>query len=308
MTALTVAPEALAAWCRLWLGSEPASILFEAGNLSAVVGVELADGRAVVVKARPPARRLAGCVFVQRHLSATGYACPRPLVGPKPLDGLAATAEALVAGGEVDAEGADAPARFAAALAALVELAPPASAVPPLAPPPAWLAWRHRERGTWPRPASTQADLNACSGPAWLDAAAGRARRRLLALRDRPVIGHGDFEAQNIRWAGRRLVAVHDWDSVVALPEAAVAGAAAAVYPADGPRGRQATLAETAGFLDRYESCRRRAFTAAEREAAWAAGLWVLAYKSKIETVEGGGPLLEQLAREVDERLERAGV
>lgn len=305
MTGPAVAPEALAAWCRRWLGSEPASIVFETGNLSAVVCVELANGRAVVVKARPPARRLAGCVFVQRHLWAAGYPCPRPLVGPQPLDGLAATAEALVVGGEVDARGADAPARFAAVLAEFVELAPPASTVPPLAPPPAWLAWRHRERGTWPRPASTRADLNACSGPAWLDAAAARARRRLLALRDRPVIGHGDFEAQNIRWAGARLVAVHDWDSVVALPETAIAGAAAAVFPTDGPRGRQATVAETAAFLDHYES-RRRAFTATEREAAWAAGLWVLAYKSKIETVEGGGPLLGQLARELDERLDRA--
>lgn len=124
---------------------------------------------------------------------------PAPLAGPKPLGDLAASAEALVAGGDVDVGGAEASERFAAAFAALVELAPPPGAVPSLQPPPAWLAWSHRERGTWPRPASTLADLNACRGPAWLDDAAARARRRLLALRARPVIGHGDFEAQNIR-------------------------------------------------------------------------------------------------------------
>ena len=52
--------EGLAAWCRRWLGAEPVAVLFRAGYLSEVTGLRLADGREVVVKARPPAARMAG--------------------------------------------------------------------------------------------------------------------------------------------------------------------------------------------------------------------------------------------------------
>jgi hypothetical protein len=45
--------DALAVWCRRWLGAPPAAQLFEAGYLSTVQGLLLADGRKVVVKVRP---------------------------------------------------------------------------------------------------------------------------------------------------------------------------------------------------------------------------------------------------------------
>ncbi len=45
--------DALAVWCERWLGSPPAAELFEAGYLSTVKGLRLADGREVVVKVRP---------------------------------------------------------------------------------------------------------------------------------------------------------------------------------------------------------------------------------------------------------------
>jgi hypothetical protein len=35
------------------------------------------------------------------------------------------------------------------------------------------------------------------------------------------VLGHADFEAQNLRWHGREVWAVHDWDSLAWQPEAA---------------------------------------------------------------------------------------
>lgn len=46
--------DALAVWCRRWLGAPPAAELFEVGYLSTVKGLRLADGREVVVKVRPP--------------------------------------------------------------------------------------------------------------------------------------------------------------------------------------------------------------------------------------------------------------
>jgi hypothetical protein len=128
--------DALAAWCARWLGAPPTSVLFEVAHLSIVTGLRLADGREVVIKARPPAARLQACVHVQRHLWAAGFLCPEPLAGPHPLGTLTATAEALVPGGTRLAPGGDSPRLFAEALAELVRLAPPVTALPTLAQPP----------------------------------------------------------------------------------------------------------------------------------------------------------------------------
>jgi hypothetical protein len=74
----------LEAWCERWLGAPPAHRLFEIAHLSIVTGLRLTDGREVVVKARPPADRIHGCVHVQRHLWAVGFPCPKPLAGLPP--------------------------------------------------------------------------------------------------------------------------------------------------------------------------------------------------------------------------------
>jgi hypothetical protein len=73
--------DALAAWCARWLGAPPMSVLFEVAHLSIVTGLRLADGREVVIKARPPAARLQACVHVQRHLWAAGFPCQNPSPG-----------------------------------------------------------------------------------------------------------------------------------------------------------------------------------------------------------------------------------
>ena len=91
--------DALAAWCVRWLGAQPTRVLFEVVHLSRVTGLQLADGREVVIKARPPANRIQACVHVQRHLWAAGSPCPEPLAGPHPLGTLTATAETFVPGG-----------------------------------------------------------------------------------------------------------------------------------------------------------------------------------------------------------------
>jgi hypothetical protein len=67
--------DALAVWCRRWLGAPPAAELFEAGYLSTVKGLRLADGREVVVKVRPREPRLAGCAVVHRTLWTAGFPC-----------------------------------------------------------------------------------------------------------------------------------------------------------------------------------------------------------------------------------------
>ncbi|HSO55022.1 MAG TPA: hypothetical protein VL330_20315 [Actinomycetes bacterium] len=299
----------LAGWCRRWLGAEPVAVLFRAGYLSEVTGLRLADGREVVVKARPPAPRLRGCLATQAALAGAGFPCPRPLAGPAPLGRLAATAEELVPGGDLLAPGPDASGRFAVLLAELVRLAPGPEAMPTLAPSPPWAAWDHDRPGRWPLPDDHDGDLDDHPGPAWLDRVAAAVRARLAALRlPPPVVGHADWESQNIRWRGDRPLAVHDWDSAVAQPEAVVAGLAAAVWPAAGAPGEATTVEQTEQFLVAYEQARGRPLTPAERQAGWAAGLGVRAFNAKKQRLAGGGPQLDRLAPEVPERAARAGL
>jgi hypothetical protein len=66
--------------------------------------------------------------------------------------------------------------------------------------------------------------------PAYVVDTAVRARGRLLAAGLPCVLGHADFEAQNLRWHSREVWAVHDWDSLAWQPEAALAGAASGAF------------------------------------------------------------------------------
>jgi hypothetical protein len=302
----------LMAWCQHWLGAEPTAVLFQGGHLSRVLGLRLADGQAVVVKLRPWAERLTACVRVQRALWAAGFPCPEPLAGPAPLGTLSATAERLVEGGAQLAGADDSPRLFAQALARLVALAPPLTTLPSLAPSPPWVGWDHGRAGTWPEPDDLAADLNAHAGPAWIEATGARVRRRLLRSTSLPlVVGHADWESQNLRWIDRRLHVVHDWDSVVSQPEATIAGAAAAVFTATGAPNTSATVEQSRAFLVAYAETRARPWTDEERELAWAAGLWVRVFNAKKATLRPGGdtpsPSSLRLEAEAAERLRGAG-
>jgi hypothetical protein len=100
---------------------------------------------------------------------------------------------------------------------------------------------------------------------------------------------------------------VHDWDSVIAQPEAAIVGLAAAVWAAQGSPGGAATVAQTKQFIDAYQTAFGD-WSGQDRAAAWAAGLWVRLFNAKKDASEGGGPQLNRLRNELDERLYRAGL
>jgi hypothetical protein len=308
MTTDDPADPAVGAWCRERLGAAPAAVLFTAGHLSVVTGLRLTDGRGVVVKVRPWASRVRGCVAVQRALAEAGFPCPRPLVGPEALDGRLVTAEQYLPGGAPLGDGPDSAGLFAGLLAELVRLAPPVDSVPSLAPSPPWVGWDRAGPRLWPEADDRDQDLNQHPGPGWLDRVAVRVRARLAGTALPAVVGHGDWESQNLRWRGRRPWAVHDWDSVVAQPEAAVAGQAAAVWPAAGGPGEAATVEQTEQFLAAYADARGLPWTEAEREVCWAAGLWVRAFNAKKDAVVGGGPQLDRLAAEVARRAANAGL
>jgi len=282
-----VGTDALAAWCARWLGARPVAELFEAGYLSTVTGLRLTDGREVVVKVRPSATRLAGCAVVHQALWTAGFPCPEPLTGVQPLNGYAASAETLVPDSDEPPPDSDLVVLSAAALARLVELAPDPASVPRLAPSPSWVGWDHPEPELWPRPEDSDVDLNACREPRWLDRVAAAVRDQLRGHAGDPVIGHGDWHPDNLRWQGSCLVAVHDWDSVICQPEPSIAGLAAASFLGiEGPPGI-ASVDDSAAFLEAYQQARGHRWTAGDYAACWAAGLWQRAFDAKTRSLDG---------------------
>jgi hypothetical protein len=299
--------EALTVWCKRWLGAPPAAELFEAGYLSTVKGLRLTDGREVVVKVRPHVSRLAGCAVVHRALWTSGFPCPEPLVDLQPLEGYAGSAETLVQGADEPPPPSKLAARSAAALARLVGLAPDPGSVPSLAPSPSWVGWDHAEPGLWPTPEDYDVDLNSLQEPRWLNRVAAAVRDRLRDHSGDPVIGHGDWHPENLRWQGLLLVAVHDWDSVICQPEPAIAGLAAASFLGIDQPPRVASVDDSAAFLDAYQQARGCRWTSADYAACWAAGLWQRAFDAKNRSPYRD-PEQVLTRREARARLRRAGL
>jgi len=127
----------------------------------------------------------------------------------------------------------------------------------------------------------------------------------------RVVVGHADWESQNLRWVNRQLHVAHDWDSLVGQREATIAGAASAVFTATGAPNTSANIEQSEAFLNAYADARGQPWTSEERELSWAAGLWVRVFNAKKATLRPGGetpsPSRLRLEAEVGERLRRAG-
>jgi hypothetical protein len=301
-----VDPGRLARWCEEHLGSPPAGEIFRSGHLSAVIGLRLADGRAVVVKVRPASPRIAACVQVQRRLFESGYPCPEPLTGAAAFGDGVATAEAYVPGGAVLPSAGRSAWAFAEAFARLVALAPKPAEVSALDPPPSWADWNHSGAGLWPRSEESDVDLNDVPAPAWIDETGRRARDRLRAGASDPVIGHCDWLATNLRWNGDEPLVVHDWDSLTADSEGVLVGFAAALYSTIDVE-QLATVEETRQFLAAYCQAHGRELSADDLERSWAAGVWTRAYDARYQHAVGQ-PVLSLTETAARERLHRAGI
>jgi hypothetical protein len=294
-------------WCREELGAAPAERLMAASLMSEVTGLRLEDGREVVVKRRPdPTGRVATCLAVQEAVAAVGLPCSRPLTGAKMAAGFAVHAEEWRPGGEIDS-GTDVEAaeRSARLYAAVTRVTSRLEFPPPL-PNPEWVRWDHDGPGHWPPNELHDHRPAADSLPNDLVAIAGRARKRLVASKLPHVLGHADWEAQNLRWNGSEPHVVHDWDSVAWLPEAALAGAAAGAF-ASNETPTLAPLASSEAFLDAYQDERGAAFTRDELEIAWAASLWTALHNGRAEILWNHPPVaLAALLDQAEARLRRA--
>ncbi|MFB9369810.1 hypothetical protein [Kitasatospora albolonga] len=301
-------PAWLADWCTDRLGSDPVRVLFARHAQSAVFGLELADGRDIVVKAREDDGRAASCVAAQAHLALRGFPCARPLTPVVRVGAMAVHAEEARLGGEpLRGDSPDIAVRYAEVFARLMaELAdlPELLAAPPL-PNPRWARWDHTDPGLWPTIGFLD-ERDQSAVPAYVVSTAARARTRLLATGLPCVPGHVDFEAQNLRWRGGVLWAVHDWDSLAWQPEAALVGAASGTFASSSPP-TLAPIESSSAFLTAYQNQQGRRFTAEELEIAWAASLWPAAHNARWEALHGDAPMSCEAVRvQAAERLRRA--
>jgi len=298
-------PGWLAAWCLDHLGDEPAEVLFQLQQVSMVFGLRLAGGTDVVVKARADDGRAVSCVAAQARLAERGFPCARPLTPVVGVGPLAVHAEEFRPGGDVlhgDSPGIAT--RCAEVFARLMAELAGVTVAPPLPNPP-WVRWDHADPGVWPAMEFLD-NRDQRMVPAYVGETAERARGRILAAGLPCVLGHADFEAQNMRWHGREVWAVHDWDSLAWQPEAALAGAASGSFASAGPP-RLAPVESSAAFLVAYQAIRGRLFTAVEQEIAWAASLWMAAYNAREEALCGGTSVgRDALRAQAAERLRRA--
>ena len=270
-----------------------------------VFGLRLAGGTDVVVKARADDGRAVSCVAAQARLARRGFPCPRPLTPVVIVGSLAVHAEEFRPGGEIlHGNSPDVAVCCAEVFARLMaELAD--MTVPPPLPNPPWVRWDHADSGPWPA-IDFLDNRDQSVVPGYVVEAAERARGRLLAAGLPCVLGHADFEAQNLRWHGQQVWAVHDWDSLAWQPEAALAGAASGAFASSGPP-MLAPIESSEAFLLAYQNNRGRLFTTAEQEIAWAASLWMAAYNAREEALYGATPVgRDSLRAQAAERLRRA--
>jgi hypothetical protein len=298
-------PDWLPAWCVDHLGGEPADVLFQLHQVSMVSGLRLAGGTDVVVKARADDGRAVSCVAVQARLAERGFPCARPLTPVVGVGSLAVHAEEFRPGGEVlHGDSPDVAVRCAEVFARLMAELAGMSVAPPLPNPP-WVRWDHTDSGVWPA-VGCPGNRDQIAVPAYVVDTAVQARGRLLAAGLPCVLGHADFEAQNLRWHGREVWAVHDWDSLAWQPEAALVGAASGAFASAGPP-MLAPIGSSEAFLMAYQGIRGRLFTAMEQEIAWAASLWMAAYNAREEALHGDIPVGgDALRAQAAERLRRA--
>ena len=250
--------------------------------------MRLADGRRLVVKV---GRRSLGVAFlsavqvVQAHLVAQAFACPRPLLGPTPVEvGIAVVEELVDRGVRGCAHDAAIRRSMARALARMVKLRRGFRALPGLGPalltPPA-------AGQLWPEPHDRRFDFaGTAPGAEWIDELAAQARLRLGASCGEMVVAHSDWRAEHVRFEGEEIVAAYDWQSLAVGREPALVGMAAHAFTADWaiPQApRLPSLAEARAFVGDYEAARGARFSPAERESSDAAWVYATAYGARCQ-------------------------
>ena len=271
-------------FCRVQLGAPVAAYAFFATSVGSVHGLELRDGRRVVVKGYRrdvDVAHLRAVQAVQAGLADQGFPAPAPLLGPVALVHGFGIAETLLDRGEwADGHRPEIRRAIATGLADLV------GRTRGLPLPRDLRSWWTASEALWRVPHDPRFDFRGTSGGAeWIDGLAEKARARVAGDHAR-VVGHADWRVQHLRFQHGAVSAVYDWDSLVVGSEPIFAGAAAHSFTADWsvPGLRCAPNAEESlAFLEDYETARGRRFDAGERRTALGALVASLAYSARCE-------------------------
>jgi hypothetical protein len=264
------------------LDAPVADWLWYVRSVACVAGARLADGREVVVRAFQPTVRpafLEGVIRVQSHLADEGFPTARPLSGPLERDWGLGRVETFLADPGARTLGPETMSTSAAGLATLVELAAEVD--------PSGLELHPMVAGEqlYPTPHSPIFDFARTSaGAEWIDAIAAPAKAAMEADHTRAV-SHGDWSARNVRFAGDRIVAVFDFESLERTAESTALGVAAATWRSLGEGDDPIAPAreEIERYLELYERARSGPLTATQRRAARGMAVYALAYTARCE-------------------------
>lgn len=299
------------AWCPRVLGHGTLTQVRPdaGGQMSDLFRFDSDERATFAVKVRSDSRdRISRCLQLQAVAAEAGFPCARPVTDAYRLGhGMVVNAESWHPGGRVCTDGdltfAGRSASLLADLATILEAESPTG----LGAPPPWMHWNPPTGSLWP-PNPVVDAMDQDHVPGRVNAIARTVSERLARTSLPLVVGHGDWESQNLRWDGASPWAVHDWDSLVALPAAAIVGAASGAF-ASTTVPTLASVEASEEFIGCYEQAKGQVFTTEEREIAWAASLWPALHNARGESLFQSPPTaLQALTDQASERLQRAGV
>jgi hypothetical protein len=274
-------------FCRSALGGGLHDVAFYRRGVGAVFGLLLTDTRRVVVKVHRVdlvGDALDGIRTVQRTLADQGLPAPTPIGEPQAMgNGIGAAEEMLTGGETLNPHDASVRRVLAAGLFQFVEAATPMLGIVqlPLANP-----FGLPDDRLWPTPHDLRFDFS-LPGAEWIDELAKDARSILdQSATGSMVIGHADWRIENLRLDRSAVVAIFDWDSVCACPEAVLVGAASVHFTTDWSDSSADPFPspdESSAFMKDYAEARGRRFSSPERELAHAAQIYRLAYGARCD-------------------------
>jgi Ser/Thr protein kinase RdoA (MazF antagonist) len=273
-------------FCDSVLGSPVRRALFFGASAGCAAGVELRDGRLLVVKAFQPRWRL-DCLQVvsaaQRRLVAAGIACPQPEVAPLRFEGIVASVDRLLADPGMRILDPGEMSVSARGLATVALTLRHEDAKP-------WVGFHLMDRrpgSLYPVPHNPLFDFDLDADAAvWIDELASAALAAQAVDDSDPQLIHADWSARNIRIVDHKLVACYDWDSLAACTESMAVGFAAATWRSNGESEEDPPdpgLAEIDAYLDAYVLAVASPRSRLWRAAAISAGLYSLAYAARCE-------------------------
>jgi hypothetical protein len=281
--------EEVASWyervCVTALRSPPLRGLFFGASAGCVAGIELADGREVVIKAYQSRWRLDALQAVsaaQQRLSSAGFTCPVPVLPPLQFEDVAATIDLFLHDPGMRLLNMDEMSDSAGSLAQAISILRDEDARP-------WINTHAMDRpngSLYPIPHNPLFDFTLKSEEAaWIDDLATAA----LDAQDQddtpPQMLHGDWSARNIRIVDHRLVASYDWDSLGAFRESKGVGIAAATWRSNGERDDPPApdSEEIKAYLEAYVKAAGGSRGRKWRIAAMGSALYTLAYTARCE-------------------------